>query len=516
MADRTIPFQFKFSVRGNFIQGQFQRSSSPNGEWTSRSPADFSDELGRFQYSYSSVDDGVASARSAEVAWRQMPVAERAKYLKSYQGRLKARSEELAEVIAREIGKPLWDARTEVLRMINQVENALGEGLNSATDFEVSSSSENTREIYRYRSVGVLAVIGSFSSSGSHSNGHIVSSVLMGNTIVFKPSEKAPMVGQVMAECLDEAQFPRGVINLIQGEKEMGRRLCVHDGIDGILFTGSYEVGIRIKQDTLQQHWKLVVLGMGGKNSSIVWKDANLENSIYETLTSAFSMSGQNCTSTSRILVHNKILQEFIHYFHKRSKAFSIGHPLENPFMGPLIDQSSIDRYMKFLGIASREGCEVVMRGKILELSCRGHYATPSICFSEKRSLEQVRKSVYEQTELFAPNVMIIGVDTIDEAIALANSTQYGLAASVYSESKEIYHQCLNEIEVGLLNWNRGTAGVSLRFPIGGRKKSGIYFPAALPSVHTYSTSLASLEIEKPGAVQSRLMDTPGLNWNNE
>src|SRR5690606_6712046 len=143
---------------------------------------------------------------------------------------------------------------------------------------------------------------------------------------------------------------------------------------------GSYEVGTRIKQDTLQQYWKILALEMGGKNATIVWEDADLDAAIKETLVSSFVTTGQRCSCTSRIIVHNRVLHEFHDKFHARAKAFKIGHPLENPFMGSLIDGASVDRYMKFIGIAVREGCEIVMGGKALELAKRGNYVTPSIC----------------------------------------------------------------------------------------------------------------------------------------
>jgi succinylglutamic semialdehyde dehydrogenase len=163
---------------------------------------------------------------------------------------------------------------------------------------------------------------------------------------------------------------------------------------------------------------------MGGKNPTIVWGDANLDVAIQETLFSAYVTAGQRCSATSRVIVENKILEQFIEKFHERAKAFSIGHPLDNPFMGPLVESASMDRYMKFLGIAQREGAEIIMRGKALELEHQGNYVTPSICWVKDSSIAHTRKSVYQQTELFAPNVAILGVDTLEQAIAQANETQ--------------------------------------------------------------------------------------------
>ena len=506
--------RFLFKHQGNFVDGTFQLPSDPNGEWAAKSPADFSDEICKVRYSYSSIDDAVKAARAAFHPWRRKSFAERAELLKKYQAAVKHREEQLIEALAREVGKPVWEAKTEVATMVNKVDVAIGEGMRFVSDYGVPNIMENTHGACRYRPLGVLAVIGPFNFPGHLPNGHIVPALLTGNTVVFKPSEKAPMVGQLMAECFQEAGLPNGVFNLIQGEKEVGRRLCVHEKVDGVLFTGSYEVGTRIKQDTLQQHWKLLALEMGGKNPAIVCEDAPMDVALYETLVGAFLTAGQRCSATSRIIVHRKILAQFVSAFHDRAKAFTIGHPLDNPFMGPLVEQGAVDRYMKFLGIAVREGCEMVMRGKSLEPGgpdkVQGCYVTPSICVVKDSSVEAARKSVYQQTEMFAPNVAIIPFDELDEAVALANVTQYGLVASVFTREKASYEKCLDDLQMGLVNWNKSTVGASSRLPFGGLKKSGNHFPTAVQAAQYCTYPVASLEVAEPK------MGTafPGLNWS--
>jgi len=362
----------------------------------------------------------------------------------------------------------------------------------------------------RHRPLGVAAVVGSFNYPGDLPNGHILPALLTGNTVVFKPSEKSPMAGQLLAECFSETGLPPGVFNLVQGEKELSRRLCVHDGVDAVLFTGSYEVGTRIKQDTLQQHWKLLVLEMGSKNPAILWHDADLELALQQCLIAGFVSAGQRCSATSRIIVHNKVLDSFISRFHEHAKAFKIGHPLENPFMGPLIDQSSVDRYMKFQGIAAREGCELVMRGKSLELGVTGNYVAPSICWVQKSSVEAARKSVYQQSELFAPNVAILGVDELDEAIAQANVTQYGLVASVYTRDRAVYQKCWDGLQMGLINWNQPTITASPLLPFGGLKKSGNHFPSGATAARYCTYPVSSLESAEPTSIAVGFL---GLNW---
>lgn len=507
--------KIKFNPKGNLINGIFQKPIDSNGEWINKSPADFSDEMGWFQYSYSSVDEAVQSAKNGYQIWRKTPLSQRIQLLKNYQNQLSRRESEIVEAIAREVGKPCWEAKTEFEAMLSKIDITIEEGLKFVSQFEIPQIMEGTTGVCRFKSLGIIAVIGSFNFPGHLPNGHIVPALLTGNSVIFKPSEKAPIVAQLMAECFVNSEFPPGVVNVIFGEKEIGRRLCAHEGIHGIAFTGSYEVGLRIKQETLHQHWKLIALEMGGKNSAIIWDDAHLETTVYETLVGAFQTTGQRCSSTSRIIVQKKVLEEFLHRFHQQAKAFKISHPFENPFMGPLVEQGAVDRYMKFLGIALREGCEMVMRGKSLDLAYQGNYVTPSICLTKEVSLEQTRKSVYQQTELFAPNVVILPVNDLEEAIAQANATQFGLVASVFTNSQAVYDKCWEELDVGLLNWNKSTHGASSRLPFGGIKKSGNYFPSAIFATHYCTYPVASLEAKEAHFSRESAMNTPGLNWRS-
>lgn len=504
-------------AKGDLIGGEFRKQDDPTGEWKVISPADLTDELARVTYSYRSVDLAVESARRAVKGWRKLSPTARGEYLKKYKDALKARSEELTQVIAREVGKPLWEAASEVQTMLNKVDVTLNESLALIADRELPGILPGTHGASRYRPHGVMAVIGPFNFPGHLPNGHIVPALAAGNAVIFKPSEKSPLVGQLMAECFIQAGLPAGVFNLIQGEKEVGRRLCVHEGVDGVLFTGSYEVGLRIKQDTLQQYWKLLALEMGGKNAVIVAEDADLDWALHESLFGAFVTAGQRCSATSRILVQKSRLQEFVERFHARSKAFAIGHPMDNPFMGPLIDASSVDRYMKFQGIAAREGFEVLMRGKALEVQGRkGHYVTPSICVQAEGSVAATQRSVYQQSELFAPNVAIVGYTDLEEAVRQANATEFGLVCSVFTQSRTVYEHCREDLEVGLVNWNRTTVGASSKLPFGGTKKSGNHFPTALTATLYSAYPVASLELEKaptPADQQVTAQKTPGLNW---
>lgn len=502
--------QHPVAYRGDYIGGEFHPPMEPTGEWTVTSPAAAKDVIARVKYSFSEIDRAVQCARDAFRKWRDLPQTERNEYLVRYQTALKKREAVFAETISRETGKPLWESKAEFAVILNKIDITIKDSLPLIAGTEIPNVMPDTLGTSRYKPHGVMVVIGPFNFPGHLPNGHIVPALATGNTVIFKPSEKTPLTGQLLAEAAHEAGFPPGVFNLIQGERELSRRLCVHEGVAGVLFTGSYEVGTRIKQDTLQQHWKILALEMGGKNPAIVWEDADFEFVCYDLLTAAFLTAGQRCTSTSRVLIHEALADRFVERVHKAAKAFKIGHPFENAFMGPLIDNQSVDRFQKFQPIAAREGYEIIMRGKSLDHPSNGHYVTPSIAYMKGGTAEQTRKSVFQQTELFAPMLAIQTVDSIEGAIELANATQYGLAAAVYSKSKMIFDECNRDLEFGIVNWNRSTVGSSSKLPFGGTKKSGNHRSTALTSVFYCTYPVATHEVTSPKIPETKFT---GLDW---
>lgn len=510
MSKSNIPYSIQHPTQylGNYIAGEFHPATDPNGEWTVNSPSCLKDEIVKVKYSYADIDKAVRSASDAFKLWKKIKTEDRISYLKKYQDALKKRESQFIEIISREVGKPSWETKTEFSAMLNKIDITIEDSLPLIKDLHIPHAVAGATGVSRYKPHGVMAVIGPFNFPGHLPNGHIVPALITGNTVIFKPSEKTPLTGQLLAECFHDAGFPKGVFNLIQGEKETSRRLCTHERVDGILFTGSYEVGARIKQDTLQQYWKILALEMGGKNASIVWKDADIDHALYEVLFSSFVTAGQRCSATSRLIIHPSISDQFVDRLHKLTKGFKIGHPFENNFMGPLIDASAVDRFLKFQPIAQREGFETIMRGKILELPYQGHYVTPTLCYSKNPDVKNTFKSVYQQTELFSPHLMILAIDDIDSAIKLVNDVQYGLVTSVFTNSREVYNHCYEDLECGLINWNRGTVGASSRLPFGGLKKSGNHQPTALNSVFYCTYPVASLETEEPKPTETW---APGL-----
>lgn len=494
------------SFLGDFVDGRFVLGEQPDLEWTIKSPADLKDVVVEVSAQNNHVEQACLAARAAYSRWAHLSLQERGTYL----GRLKevfhAHADPWAEIISRETGKPLWETKTEITAMIGKIDITLNHSMKLVGEEKVSSALPGVDGFIRYKPRGVMAVLGPFNFPGHLPNGHIIPALACGNTVVFKPSEKTPATGQFMAEMYQKAEFPAGVFNLVQGQVEVGKRLVTNEYVDGILFTGSYEVGLKIKQDTLTHANKILALEMGGKNATIVWDDADLDKAIYESLVGSFMTSGQRCSCTSRIILQRRIRDQFIERFYAAAKRLTIGHWRENVFMGPLIGADSVEKYVRFQEIAKREGAESLMRGKQLDLSHPGYYVTPSINVVPKFEPQ----SVYQKSEIFGPNVAVYTVDDFDEAMVINNSTGFGLAMALFTKNRELYQRALIDARVGLLNWNRTTNGASSRLPFGGMGKSGNDRPSAHFAVQYCTVPVASLEDFGPFELSKVL---PGMQY---
>jgi succinylglutamic semialdehyde dehydrogenase len=478
------------SYMGDFINGRFVRVERGDGQFKDISPADLKDEVMVVQFSHAHVDRACEAARAAYLPWAKLPLEERKTYLLRLREVFETHKEEMIDAICRDTGKPRWDATGEASALAAKIDITLNFSLKLIQEERIANALPGVEGVIRHKSRGVMAVLGPFNFPAHLPNGHIVPALIAGNTIVFKPSEQTPFVGQVYAQCIEKAQFPPGVFNMVHGDGETGRKITVHDEVDGILFTGSYEVGQKIKQATLDHYWKILALEMGGKNATIVWDDADLDKAIYETLLGAFMTTGQRCSCTSRVILHDKIADEFTDRFYKAAKKLSVGHYSENPFMGPLINEQAVDKYVRFQEIAKRENCESLMRGKPLELKHKGYYVTPSI--HQVKVFDPL--STYQKTEIFGPNVAVYRTSDFNHALKIVNSTGFGLVMALFSKSQELYQQALLEARVGLLNWNRTTNGASSKLPFGGMGKSGNDRPSAHFAVQYCTVPLASLE----------------------
>lgn len=478
------------AYKGDFINGKFIKVEKPDGEFKDISPADLSDILMSVPFKHDHIDEACTIAKKSFKSWAHLGFEKRKEYLLRLKELFVAHEAEMAKAISRDTGKPLWDATTEAKALASKIDITVNFSSKLVQEERIENALPSVDGVIRFKPRGAMAVIGPFNFPAHLPNGHIIPALYSGNTVVFKPSEQTPFVGQLYAELVEKAQFPAGVFNMVQGDGESGRRLVSHESIDGILFTGSYEVGLKIKQETMTHYWKILALEMGGKNATVVWDDADMDKAIYESLIGAYMSSGQRCSCTSRILVHEKIADSFIERFYQSAKKLTIGHWSENAFMGPLINSQAVEKYIRFQEIANRENCESMMRGKVLDLKYKGHYVTPSIHLVKKFD----PKSIYQKSEIFGPNVAIYTVNDFDETLNMVNSTGYGLVMSLFSKNKSLYETALLDANVGLLNWNRTTNGASSKLPFGGTGKSGNDRPSAHFAIQYCTVPVASLE----------------------
>lgn len=432
---------------------------------------------------------------------------QRVVYLKKYQEVVRARKDEIAMALALEVGKPLWEAKTEAGALDAKVSVTITDSMERIKLKTIKDVMPKIDGHVVHKPLGPCFVIGPFNFPCHLANGQILSALLAGNSIIFKPSEKTIYSAQLMIECFHEAGFPEGVINFINGTGHTAGKITGDKRIRGVFFTGSRGVGLRILENTYQDMGKLVALELGGKNSTIIHHDTNISHALPELLRACFLTSGQRCTSTSMILVHRKIEQEFISQFKTLTERIKVGHPTKSadPFMGSLIDGQAEKLYFDFCNFGKQEGAEEIVSPRKLDVGFEGHYVSPSIHYAKKPNLT----GKFIQEEIFGPNCFFVPYDDIEEAIKIANCTEYGLAASVFTRDPEIYNLCLRDIDSGLLNLNRSTVGATSRLPFGGVKNSGNHRPAAVAMIDHCVSTVASLETLDD--TSSKISDIVGL-----
>ncbi|MBE2254451.1 MAG: aldehyde dehydrogenase family protein [Myxococcus sp.] len=489
----------------DFINGRFVEPVTADGVIELRSPADQADVVGRHAWALSHVDDAVMAARAAFPSWRRLGQPARAALLRAYQAQLKAHADALARCIAREIGKPLWEAKTEVGAMVSKVDVSLGEGAAFVKDVTIA---DLPGEI-RHRPHGVAAVIGPFNFPGHLPNGQLVPALLTGNTVVFKPSDKGPGTAALMAKCFEAAGFPAGVFNLVQGAVPTAEKLVSHPGIDALLFTGSVPVGQRIVAANAHRPGLLVALELGGKNATVVLDDCDLERTVRELAFSGFATAGQRCTATSRVVVTRGIAPRLIEGLAAAARSVVVGHVFdEGVFMGPVISEQTRAQLLAAQQKAVAAGFEPVVPGGAVEVpGRRGFYVRPAVHVARGGV---VRAAGYTDTELFAPDLAVITVDSLEQAVEVANETEFGLSAAVFTEAAAAFERCADELRVGVLHWNRSSAGASGRLPFGGIRASGNHRPAGIVMGQACTYPLAVLLPQQAGAP---LPTWPGLSF---
>jgi len=438
------------------------------------------------------VDDIVARARSGWPRWAAQPVAFRIETLRRFVNVVRAHEEELADLIARETGKPLWDARTEVTAVMAKIDTSVA-AYSERTGQRRLEANLGARQSVRHKPHGVMAVLGPYNFPAHLPNGHIIPALLAGNAVIFKPSEKTPAVGEMLVRFYHEAGVPTDAVQLLLGGAEEGKALAAHADVAGILFTGSAQTGIAINRQFATQPGKILALEMGGNNPLVVWDTPEIGAAAALVIQSAFLSSGQRCTAASRLIVRDAMADSLIAEVKKLADRLIVDHPHADPqpYMGPVIDNPTADGLTEsFLYLMSHGGRPI----KYMVRPQKGlPFLTPAI-------IDVTAMTERPDVELFGPLLQIVRVPDFETAIAEANSSRYGLSASLVGGSPEQYAQFWGNVRAGVINWNRPTNGASGTAPFGGVGVSGNHRPSAYYAADYCAYPVASAEIEQPRA----------------
>jgi len=447
------------------------------------------------------VARAVGAARASFEAWALAPLEERIAVATRFRDLLKEHAEELAATIAEEVGKPLWEARTEVTTMANKIDISV-QSYGSRTG-ETASKVADGNAVLRHRPHGVFAVYGPYNFPGHLPNGHIVPALIAGNTVVFKPSEYAPRTAVKTVQLWEQAGLPQGVLNLVNGGRETGVALGQNDGIDGILFTGSSQTGAALHKQFGGQPGKMLALEMGGNNPLVVWDVDNIDAAVHHTVMSAFISAGQRCTCARRLIVQDTpqaqaFLDRLVEVASKLQVGASNAEP--QPFMGPVVSAAVAARLVQAQAEMAAKGGKVLLQMRQLD---------PNAGFVSAGIVDATDAQGILDEEWFGPLLQVIRVKDFDAALAAANATEFGLAAALLSPSETLWKRFAVRARAGIVNWNRPTTGAASSAPFGGVGKSGNHRPSAYYAADYCAYPVASIEtseLELPAKL------SPGLS----
>lgn len=463
MTATALPFRTKAFIDGDFtdtVSGEtFDTLAPANGEVLATVAAGSAED----------VDRAVRAARNAFVRghWAGMAPRDRRRILLTLAERIEADATQLALIDAVDAGKPIVDCETGDIPSVLRTLRWFAETLDKLYDRIGPTGPDNLALIVR-QPVGVVGAVVPWNYPASTVMGKIAPALAAGNSVVVKPAELAPLSALRLAELAAEAGIPDGVLNVVPGLGEVaGRAVGMHPDVDAVTFTGSTEVGREFLRYTAASNLKRVVLELGGKSPQIVMADADPVSVAPELARAAFSNMGENCTCGSNILVHRSIRTELVDALRAQVPAWRVGDPLERTTrLGPLISKSQMDKVIGYIQQAEQQGATIASGGgRVLE-ETGGWYVAPTV-------LENVTPDMrVAQEEIFGPVVSIMEFDDESEAVRLANSTKYGLAASLYTQDMRVAHRMARSIRAGTVSINCYSEG-DISTPFGGWKESG-------------------------------------------
>ncbi len=487
----------------NYVQGSWVDAN--DGEtFEDLNPARTSDVIGRFPVSGPvDVDAAVSAAREALPSWSGKPAPQRGEILRRIGDLLTLRKDDIAFEMTREMGKPFVETRGDVQEAIDTAYYASSE-TRRLFGRTVPSELPNKFDMTIRRPIGVVGVITAWNFPVAVPTWKIFPAIASGNTVVFKPSEDAPHSGMLLTHVLVDAGVPPGVVNLIHGSGDSGAALVSHPSVDAITFTGSTETGSRIGEVCGRDH-KRLSLEMGGKNPQIVMEDANLDLALEGVLWGAFGTTGQRCTATSRLILHDSIHDAFVERLIDRADRLKLGYGNdEGVDVGPLINRKALEKVMRYVDIGQNEGAEVRLGGRRAEGEGLrdGFFFEPSVFTGVRRDMRIARE------EIFGPVLSVFRVDSYEAAVEAANDSRYGLSSSIYTQDVNRAYRSMHDIEAGITYVNGPTIGAEAHLPFGGVKQTGNGHREGGWEVFDFYTETKTIYVDYSGRLQKAQIDT--------
>ncbi|MGH2748121.1 MAG: aldehyde dehydrogenase family protein [Actinomycetota bacterium] len=488
---------------GNFINGEWVDAASKE-TFDSLNPADRNEVLGSFARSQGAdVDRAVQAAREAYPKWMMTPAPERSDYLLRVALLLEERKEELSKLMTREMGKTVKESRADVQEGIDFAHYMAGEGRRALGE-TVPAELPNKFYMTVRHPVGVVGLITPWNFPIAIPLWKIAPAIVSGCTSVFKPAEDTPLLACLLVDIFREVGLPPGVLNLVNGYgEEAGAALVDHPDVRAISFTGSLEVG-RMINEKCGRAMKRCSLELGSKNALIVMPDAELDLAVESAAWGAFATSGQRCTATSRLIVHDDIRSDFTDGLLDRVSGMKVGNGLDPDVeLAPVINEKQKNRVLEYISLGQQEGAKLLIGGEELtgEQYANGYFVAPTV-FDEMTADMRIAKE-----EIFGPVTGILKIDSVEEAIAIANGTDYGLSCAIYTHDITNVFRAVQQLEFGIVYVNAPTIGAEIQVPFGGMKNTGNGHREAGPQSLDEFTEWKTVGIDFSGKLQRAQMD---------
>lgn len=448
------------------------------GQFEDKSPIDTRVVLGKFQHGgREHVKQAVAAARAAFPAWSGLPWQERVKHLKRLADTIRKHKFDLSALMIHEVGKNRLECLGDVVETADLIEYYCDEFTrHNGYELKMEALGPNEKNVSVMRPYGVFAVISPFNFPLALAGGPSGAALVAGNTVVFKPATDTALMGAKLYEMVAEAGLPKGVFNFITGPgRTAGQEMIDNEGVDGIVFTGSMEVGMKLLRDNgARKIPRPVIIEMGGKNPAIITTKADLDKATDGVYRSAFGAQGQKCSACSRVYVSKEVREKFVQLLVEKARKIKIGNPLEKDvWMGPVVNEGALKTFEDAVARARKDGGKILVGGNriMTEPFNHGYFVEPTLIDGLPKD-----HALFKE-ELFVPITVIADVVTLDEAIDLANDTEYGLTAGIFSEDDAEIEKFFDRIQAGTTYANRRSGATTGAWPginpFGGWKASG-------------------------------------------